>query len=503
MKAIILAAGQGTRLRPLTDDIPKALVEVHGKPILGWQIDALLQHHVTSIVLCTGYRSECIVEYCTRRYPDVAFSFEKNEKFQTTNNAYSLYCARKHLDEDVLLMNGDVVFDGQIIGGLLAETDESLFAVDVGRSIGESMKVTLDLSGRINGIAKTIGCDAAYGCSIDVYKFLKCDAQVIAQTLTEKMEHDEKRWGNQWTEVFLHDLCMRKAMLARPHDIAGLRWWEVDDHEDLRIAQMIFHPGIADLGEKKCYFLDGDGTLYTGNTLIPGAREFWGALTSLGREIYVVSNNTSKTPPDYVHKFLSFGLPMDEDHILLPMDALVAFLQKEGISRIYPLATARVTERMQQRGFVVDARSPQAIITTYDTELTYEKLRTAAAHLHTGVRYFATHADLVCPTEFGPVPDIGTLTTMLEMTTGRRPERIFGKPSPEMILPTLEKKHVAPSEAVTIGDRLSTDIGLGKASGTLSILVLSGEATEDDVRNSEVKPDILTRNVGCLVPSLM
>ena len=155
MKAIILAAGQGSRLRPLTERLPKTLVEVERKPILGYQIDALLAHGVADIVICTGHCGERIVEYCKKRYPDVRFTFVHNTEYLESNNMYSLFLAREHLHGDLFLMNGDVVIEHGIIGGM-KDLHGNAVAVDAGRYVGESMKVVIDKRGMIIDISKKI-----------------------------------------------------------------------------------------------------------------------------------------------------------------------------------------------------------------------------------------------------------------------------------------------------------------------------------------------------------
>lgn len=136
---------------------------------------------------------------------------------------------------------------------------------------------------------------------------------------------------------------------------------------------------------------------------------------------------------------------------------------------------------------------------TYDTELTYRKIETVTRLIHQGIPYFATHADLVCPTEAGDIPDIGLIINMLEVTTNVKPLKIFGKPSPDFIDYTLRKHHLQRSDAVIIGDRLYTDIFLANTAGIMSILVLTGETTRDTYSDSEINADIVVDNLSKLV----
>ncbi len=132
MKAIILAAGIGSRLKPLTDFKPKTMVEINGKPMLRHILDAVFAAGVTDVVICTGYKSEVIRDYCSKELASANIRFIENHDYQTTNNMYSLFLASAELRGDCLLMNADLCFDPQIIEMLMKQT-ETAFAIDKGR----------------------------------------------------------------------------------------------------------------------------------------------------------------------------------------------------------------------------------------------------------------------------------------------------------------------------------------------------------------------------------
>ena len=135
----------------------------------------------------------------------------------------------------------------------------------------------------------------------------------------------------------------------------------------------------------------------------------------------------------------------------------------------------------ERYGVAHSADAPQAVILGFDTELTYQKLREAALLLQAdGMPYYATHMDLVCPTEDGPIPDAGAMIALFEKATGRVPERIFGKPDPDMVGFLFERYGVTPDQAIFVGDRAYTDHAMAHNCGSLFLGVLSGDAARVD-----------------------
>ncbi|HDV1018574.1 TPA: HAD hydrolase-like protein [Escherichia coli] len=130
----------------------------------------------------------------------------------------------------------------------------------------------------------------------------------------------------------------------------------------------------------------------------------------------------------------------------------------------------------------------------YDTELTYSKLVTACRLINCGVDYIATHCDVFCPSENGPIPDIGTVVTMLEMTTGRKPYRVFGKPNPDLLNLILNEDRLEKDDLLMIGDRIYTDIQMAENTGIDSVLVLTGDTKREDIEDSSVKPTYILQH---------
>ena len=167
--AIILCAGRGGRLRPLTDDRPKCLLSPGGRPILGRCLDSLRDAGIRQAVLVTGYRADMIEAFVRERgYSEVRFV--SNPDFATTNTAGSLHLALRTVDDDVLVINGDVLFDPAVLADLLAAPKSNSVVVDREIPLGpENVKVMAE-DGRVTRIGKDLDPDLCLGEAIGLNK---------------------------------------------------------------------------------------------------------------------------------------------------------------------------------------------------------------------------------------------------------------------------------------------------------------------------------------------
>ena len=472
------------------------MVEVNGVPMIGHIVRALLADKVSKVAICTGYRGEIIKSYCAENFPGAPIVFVDNPEYLTTNNMFSLYLAKEYLlDGDCYLMNADLKFDAGVIPLLRAQPGTA-FAVDKGRYIEESMKVVVR-DGRVCAIAKTIKPDESYGCSIDVYKIAAKDAPLLVEEMKRIIEVEGQR--NQWTELMLHRLCADGRLNVVPANIGNLRWYEIDNFDDLAIAEMIFAEHLEELRRRTVFFLDRDGTLTLESRPLPGAAEFLAMLRKRGAMPFLLTNNSSKTPGEHRAALARCGIEFREEEVLLSTDVAARHLKAAGLTRIFWIASEKVGQHLTQKhGLLFADRDPQAVLLTYDDTLSYAKLVDVTRHLQKGVRYFATHCDVVCPTTEGPVPDIGTTIETLRLTTGRIPELVFGKPDSRMVEDTLRALGKEFSDAVVIGDRLYTDVALAAGNDMLPVLVLSGETSRAQYEDSEHRAGIVVPNLASL-----
>ena len=236
-KALILAAGLGTRLAPITNDRPKSLVPVNGKPILIKQIENLLDHGISNITIVSGYKAEVLEAAVHKDYPTVRIIV--SEDYATTNNMYSAFLGIRAMFPDgsitpFYMMNADVFFDSSVIAALMRFPAPNAVVVDIGRYIEESMKV-VEKGGRLTAISKQIKPEDALGSSIDVYKFGADGGQEFYHRCIDYIE--KKKELKLWSEVALNDALAEVVFQACP--LNG-RWLEIDNHDDLAAAEELF-----------------------------------------------------------------------------------------------------------------------------------------------------------------------------------------------------------------------------------------------------------------------
>jgi HAD superfamily hydrolase (TIGR01450 family) len=259
----------------------------------------------------------------------------------------------------------------------------------------------------------------------------------------------------------------------------------------------------AGLSEIDAVFLDLDGTIYLGSELIPGALDFLARCEAKGVKRYFLSNNSSRSVEQYIDKLQGFGIPATADDVLLSTHDLLAWLAAAGVTETYLVGTEGMRGMLQAAGVNTRSENPEFVVLGYDTEITYEKLSTASVHLHNGVPMVASHPDMVCPSPEGGLPDTGAYMALFEATTGVRCEHVCGKPEPGMILHRIQSLGLDPVRCAMVGDRLYTDMAMATRSGVVGVLVLSGEATQNDVdalpEGAEQIPAVIVDSVDYLL----
>lgn len=257
------------------------------------------------------------------------------------------------------------------------------------------------------------------------------------------------------------------------------------------------------LHEISCFALDLDGTVYLGEQWIDGALNFIKKLEDTGRKYIFMTNNSSRSSEDYLEKLKRMGLELDEKRLITSGQATVRLLRRDYEGKtVFLMGNPSLAHEFLNAGVKLEDKHPDLVVTAFDTTLNYKKLCKVCDFLREGMPFIATHPDVNCPTETGFVPDIGSFHALIEASTGRKPDVVIGKPNREIIDAMLEKSGVKAENTAVAGDRLYTDVAAGVNNGLMGILVLSGEATINDVKASKVKPDLIFDSVKEIIPYL-
>lgn len=273
---------------------------------------------------------------------------------------------------------------------------------------------------------------------------------------------------------------------------------------------------MSDIKDIKCFALDMDGTIYLGTKWIDGAVEFLEAVKASGRDFYFLTNNSSKNPDAYVQKLHNMGFETTRDRVITSGDATIACLKNDYAGqKVYLLGNsllqkqfrdekiALVTEdELVMENGATDVSKVDVVVVAFDTELDYKKMCIVCDLVRAGLPYLSTHPDFNCPTENGFIPDAGAIHAFIEASSGRRPDTIIGKPNAGIADYLVQRTGYKRSEIAMVGDRLYTDVATGVNNGMTGILVLSGEATMDTVRESDVKPHMIFDSVKEMIPRL-
>ena len=248
---------------------------------------------------------------------------------------------------------------------------------------------------------------------------------------------------------------------------------------------------MKSLNDVKLFLLDMDGTFYLGNRIIEGSLDFIRKVQETGRDFLFLTNNSSHNAPFYVERLKRMGLEIDRSRVMTSGEATC-----EKINELYPgkrcfvLGNEFLLEDFREAGIPVDQENPEIVVIGFDTTLDYAKMTAVCDFVRAGLPYIATHPDFNCPTETGFIPDIGAIMAFIEASTGRRPDLIVGKPHTGIVEAVLRRTGLKVEELAMVGDRLYTDIETGLRSGMLSILVMSGETTEEMLAASNTVPDL-------------
>ena len=247
-EAVILAAGMGSRLRPLTDTRPKPLVEVNGVPIIHNALRQLGAAGIRRATIVVGYRKDAIEYACGHEFEGVAIDYVASSVFDRTGSAYSLWLARDALLRGaVLLLEGDVFFEGEVLRRLLLSQATNCAALAPFAAEMEGSAVTLADTGLIVEVrtsqtaANLAASPSPLFKTMNLFRF---GAEALRMALVPALDRLVSEGATKvYTEQLLGQLIANQGLRVAAVRCDDCRWYEIDSQDDLKIAEAMFAPG--------------------------------------------------------------------------------------------------------------------------------------------------------------------------------------------------------------------------------------------------------------------
>ncbi len=236
MEVVILAAGISSRLRPLTNSLPKSLLKVNGKEIISHIIENALQVQPERFIIVTGYLEDKLKNYLKNKYPEINFTFITNKLFETTNNEYSLYLALREVKKDFVLLDSDIIFHPAILNQIIDNKESISLAVKRHKLGEEEMKIVADNNGNIKLIGKNLSPEECYGESIGIEYFPEKSINILKEIVDDRIEN--RKILNDYYESSFQEMINRNIPFKLV-DIGELYAIEIDFIEDLKRAEEI------------------------------------------------------------------------------------------------------------------------------------------------------------------------------------------------------------------------------------------------------------------------
>jgi choline kinase len=237
MQAVILAAGIAKRLRPLTDNTPKCLLNIGEKNLLHRTIENIIDNDINDFVFVTGYKENMIRDYLVRNFPGINKIILTNPDYENNNNSYSLWMTKDFVKDDMLLLDSDILFDKNIITKLLNTNHENCLAVNVtGKLDAEQIKVIVDNQYKILHIGKETEIKKSIGESIGIEKFSKNYLKELFNILNRKIVKEKNI--NEFYEVSFQEIINKNDSRNSLYgvDVSDYECMEIDTVEDYKYA---------------------------------------------------------------------------------------------------------------------------------------------------------------------------------------------------------------------------------------------------------------------------
>jgi len=468
---IVLAAGASTRFGQ-----PKQLLDWGGVPLLAHVADGALAAGLAPVIVVLGSGAEAARTALRERSVQTAMNWRWEEGLSTSVQV-GLAALPPDTEAVVLMQCDQPLLTADLLRSLVdrfAETDAAIVhPVHAGRRgtptlfarrlFPELAAVSGDQGGRA-----LVARHAREVATVEV-----ADADVLADMDTPD-EYER----------------LKRRVLGLRFQVSGLAG---------KLKPETLKPETI-LTRIRHLIVDMDGVLWRGDEPMPGLQEFFGFLHRRQIGFVLATNNSSRTPDQYVAKLARFGVEVAAECILTSAQASAAYLATIAPpgTRVYAIGEDGVMRALVGQGFVLAEEGASYVVVGWDRHLTWDKLTMAALLIHAGAGFIGTNPDSNYPTPRGPVVGNGAQLAALETTTGVAPV-VVGKPEPWLYRQALERMGARPETTAVVGDRINTDIAGGVRAGLATVLVLSGIATEADLAASPVRPDLVCADIGDLV----
>jgi len=252
----------------------------------------------------------------------------------------------------------------------------------------------------------------------------------------------------------------------------------------------------------KGFIFDLDGTIYLSEKLIPGADEVIRRLRESHKKVIFLSNKPLQTREDFAAKLTRLGIPTRAEEVINSTLVMINYLRKNAPqARLFVVGEIPFIEELKRAGFTIteESKEIQYVVVAFDRTFDYRKLNIAYQAIKLGAHFVATNPDRTCPVEGGEIPDCAGMIAAIEAVTEKKVEVIVGKPSPIMVQTVLEVMGLRPEDCILIGDRMETDIKMGKESGIATGIVLTGitdEKTLEMYKHSSLQPDFIFQSIA-------
>jgi NagD protein len=259
----------------------------------------------------------------------------------------------------------------------------------------------------------------------------------------------------------------------------------------------------------KGFIFDLDGTVYLSDQLIPGADRVIQLIREKRRKVVFLSNKPIQTREDYASKLTRLGIPTQPDEVINSTLVMITYFKKNApTAKLFVVGEIPFVDELKRAGFTIseEPKEIEYVVVAFDRTFDYRKLNIAYQAIKLGAHFVATNPDRTCPVEGGEIPDCAGMIAAIEAVTQKKVEVIVGKPSPLMIQAAMDVMGLRREECILIGDRLETDIQMGKEAGIATGIVLTGVTDEvmlKEYKHSSTRPDFVFQSIADVENLLM